>query len=492
VRSRNGLAAEPSVASTREDPRLAPYLAGGAHASESVFLVRGELLLAEPLAVRLAEAMAAARGCPVELRRRPSELGSILADLRTYSLFGGGKVTLVVASAVFADRSAAADLLDEAAEVLPLAGRELGVREREAGSRLLQALRLFGQAAESAALANLPEWALQGGRAYRRAHGERGRGKKQIEELRSGLANLLERALEVGLQGFAEGDLAELGEVLDGGLPPGHALVLAESLAGDDHPLVARLRQRGTLLEVGTVEAERRGGWSGLDNVVDELATATEVGITPDALAELARRTLRRADSRGAGVDPEAVGRLGAEYRKLAAQVGRGGRISRRLVEENVADRGEEDVWQILDAVSDGKSAEALLRLRRLLEASDDPVAARLSFFSLFATYCRHLTAIGGLLAERGVPANVRAFDPFKNRWAPLLQQELAQGKNPLAGLHPFRLHRAYLAASRLDRRLLDELPWQVLETELQLKGETSDPDVALAALVARVAGAPR
>lgn len=482
-----------SPAAAREDPRIAPFLPGGRLAGESVVLVRGDLVLAEPLAVRLAEGLAAARGCPAETRRRPPSLGPVLADLRTFSLFATGKVTLVVASALLADRSAAAELLDEAAEVLPLPSSGVGPREREAGSRLIQALRLFGQDPEgnapaSAVLAALPEWALQGGKAYRRAHGERGRGKRQVEDLRSGLVALLEGAREAGLQGFAEGDLAELGALLEGGMPPGHALVLAETLAPDEHPLVARLRARGAVLDAGTLEAERRGGWSGLDGVASELAAETGATMTPDGLAELARRTLKRVD-RGSQVDPEAAGRLAAEYRKLAAQVGQGGRITRRLVEENVADRGEEDVWQILDAIAEGKAAEATGRLRRLLDAADDAIAARLSFFSLFATFCRHLTAIGGLLAERGVPANVRAFDPFKSRWAAVLQQELPTGKNPLAGLHPFRLHRAYLAACRLDRDLLDQLPWLVLETELQLKGEVSDPDVALGALVARVAG---
>jgi hypothetical protein len=58
--------------------------------------------------------------------------------------------------------------------------------------------------------------------------------------------------------------------------------------------------------------------------------------------------------------------------------------------------------------------------------------------------------------------------------------------------MHPFRLHRAYLAAGRLPRGVAEKLPAWVLETELEIKGESSDPDVALSHLVARLAGAVR
>ena len=72
---------------------------------------------------------------------------------------------------------------------------------------------------------------------------------------------------------------------------------------------------------------------------------------------------------------------------------------------------------------------------------------------------------------------------------APALQGDLPAGAdNPVAGLHPFRLHRAYLAAGRFDPAQAATLPWRVLETELQLKGESGDPDTALAQLVAHLA----
>jgi DNA polymerase III delta subunit len=460
--------------------------------AEPVYLVTGDTLLAEPLGQRLAAAIAAKIGCQVETYRHPASLAPLLADLRVYSLFATGKVVLVVDSAVLADRAAAADLIDDAAAVLPLAGAQLGPREREAASRLLQAIHLFGDdAGRDAAdtLAAVPDWAFQGGRAHKRSRGDRGRTKKQVEELRQALAPLLEGGLAAGLAGWAEGDVAELSTVVASGLPPGHTLVLVESTVAADHPLIARWQAVGAIADAGRLEAERRGGWSGLDMVAAELARETGATIAGDALAELARRTLKRGEGRsGGGLDPTSAGRLAAEYRKLAGLVGAGGRIGLAEVEESVEDRGDEDVWQLLDAVAAGKLGEALGRLRRFVQGAEDPLAARLSFFSLLAGFCRQLTALAGLMKLLGVPPGERSFDRFKTRLAPGLQGEIPGGKNPLAALHPFRLHRAYLAVSRMRPELLVALPWHVLETELELKGESTDADAALSQLIARIA----
>ncbi|HEY4575034.1 MAG TPA: hypothetical protein VIJ26_13745, partial [Thermoanaerobaculia bacterium] len=207
-----------------------------------VCLVHGDLVMAEPAARRVAEALAHAAGLPpaaVEVHRRPQSLSPLLQDLRTFSLFASGKVLLATATAVFADRGAAGELIDEAAEAVPMAtdGHTLSGREREAASRLLQALRLFDidpYAGEpERPLSELPVWVLEGGRARKSK-----RGKKQVEELRSQLAGLLAAARREEIQGTGEGDLTELSEVVRNGLPPGHALVLAESAVAADHPLV--------------------------------------------------------------------------------------------------------------------------------------------------------------------------------------------------------------------------------------------------------------
>src|SRR5689334_15624658 len=201
-----------------------------------VCLVHGDLVLAEPAARRAAEALAKASGLPadaIETHRHPPSLTLLLQDLRTFSLFASAKVVLAVDTAVFADKNAAGELIDDAAEVLPLKSEgALAGRERQAASRLLQALHLFEidpyAGTPDRALADLPAWVLEGGKA-RRGGGARARGKKQVEELRAGLAALLEAARREEIEGRGEGELSDLSEVIRGGLPPGHTLVLAES-----------------------------------------------------------------------------------------------------------------------------------------------------------------------------------------------------------------------------------------------------------------------
>lgn len=455
---------------------------------QAVYLVRGDRVLAEPLAEELARGLAARRGCEVEVVRRPDGIGAILADLRTFSLFSSAKVTLVVESAVLADRGSAAELLAEAAEAAAgvVAGEALAPRERSAALRLLQALRLFGldpfAGPPEGVIEALPEAAWSPGRG--RGRGGRGKSGAGGAEGRAALAALLAGARAEGLVGHGESDLAELALVLQEGLPDGHHLVLAESAAAADHPLVRALGERGVLLDAGRVEAERGGGWTGVERLAETLAAETGAEIEGAALAELARRTLRTGGRGQTTTHDDSTSRFAAEYRKLAALAG-GGRIGRRAVEEAVEDRGEQDVWQVLDAIGAGRPGEALERLERLLAGAEEPEAARLSFFALLAGLCRQLTALSGLAARRGVPPADRDYARFKSRWAPLLQaDEEGLAANPLAGLHPFRLHRAYLLAARLPRELLEELPWRVLETERRLKGESGDAATALADLV--------
>ena len=559
--------------------------AAGAGAIPQVFLVVGDLVLAEPGAAQIADALVRRHGAQLEEHRRPLSLSPLLQDLRTYSLFGGGKVALVVDAAVFADRAAAADLIDDAEDALPLppgagsgsgsgsakaggsdgaagfedpgdsadsaasmasaasaasdssagpgragrpgksgggaaakgsaaaVSRPLSTRERQAASRLMQALRLFevepGARPSEAVLDELPAWVFEGGRAARRGRGGRARGKRQVEELREGLVTLLDAARREGIEGSSDSDLSDLASLISQGLPPGHALVFAEREAAADHPLVRLLAERGALASVGEVEAGR-SGWDGLELLVAELSEQTGVGIAGEALAELARRTLRKPSGfGGAGgggarggdgghgsVTADSTARFAGEYRKLAnlvrtaADGARAARIERRQVEEAVEDRGEEDVFKLLDAIGAGQGGEAMDRLRRLLAAADDPMAARLSFFALLATFCRRLTAIRGMMRAARVPGGEANYNRFAARLAPALQGELTGAKNPLAGVNPYALHRAYLAASRMPESLLARLPWDVLETELRLKGDSDEADTALARLVTHLAAA--
>ncbi|HEX4952877.1 MAG TPA: hypothetical protein VF017_05715 [Thermoanaerobaculia bacterium] len=469
--------------------RLLASLANGP--AGAVYLIHGDLVLAEPAALRLAEAIGERGSVSPEVRRHPPRLTPLLDDLKTYSLFGGGKVVVAIDTAALADRRDAADLIDEAEDALPIDDpSELPSRARPGASRLLQALRLFELSPEGGnpleRIEALPKWVLEGGKKLRQRK-PRGRSKVELEALVHGLARLLESARGAGLAGWAEGDLAELAEAVHKGFPEGHTLVLAEREVAADHPVARALAERGAVLAVGTVTGERGGGFSGLDPLAAELTRQTGVQIDRDALAELARRTLRQ--ERDGGVEADSTARFAGEYRKLASLAAQRGRIDRRAVEEAVEDRGQEDVWQLLDAVGAGRAGEALSRLRRYLGSAEDALAARLSLFALLAALCRQIAALRGLMAERGVPVGETQYKRFEMRWATVLAADLADGvKSPLAGLNPFRLFKAYLAACRIPPEEAALLPWRALEAEIGLKGGSDDPDAVLADLLVHLA----
>ncbi len=459
---------------------------------EPLYLVTGDRVVAEPAALEIAQAAAGRFGCEVETVRHPASLDTVLADLRTLSLFAPGKVVLVVDSHLFADDRAIAELIDEAARAVPIAsGDDLSDDERRAAGRLLHALRLadvdpdLGSAEE--AIGRLPADAFTGGSTYRGRNRNRGRGKRQAADLQSRLVELLDRARQLELVGWADTDVAELAELLRGGLPPQHLLVMAERTAARDHPLVAALRERDALVALEAVEQDRKGRWHGLDGLVERLTAETGVAIDRPAVAELVRRTLQKNDYRkGGGTREASTERFAGEYRKLASLSG-GATIDRRLVETAVDDRGDESVWDVLDAIGEGKAADALQRIDRLLAAADVVDGERLSCFFRIADFALTLTTVAGCAREAGVPRGERNYNRFKQSLFPRLTA-LDSAPPSLVRLHPFRAHRAYLAASRLPARLLAELPARVLATEVALKGGSSRPDVALTAFVTTLA----
>lgn len=469
-----------------------------------LYLVAGDRVVSEPAAMRLGERLAKMAGTEVEVQKRPADLATILADLQTFSLFSSGKVIVAIETAVLAERGAAASLLDDAVKVLPLADGDsrttafLGTGERRAAMRLFQALRLFQidpyAGSFQSAVSQLPDWALAGGPALKRNR-PRGRAKKEIAKLRIELEALVEAGRQSEILGASDEELVVLGNLLNRGLPDRHFLVLAESSVANEHPLVVALDQRDAFIQLAQVTSGRQG-WEGLGPLVAELERETGVGIESQAIEELASRTLRHRSSyprKGDTVDAESSSRLAAEYRKLATLTV-GGPISVDQVRDAIADRGEQDVWSILDAIGRGGvtgASQAVSELDRFLLAASDPTAARLSFWALLASFCRQLTAISGAFAAELVSPGERNYRKFKDGIAPRLKAVLPSGgPSAVATLHPYRLHRAYLVAGRTQRERLATLPARVARTEELLKGGSSSPNTALMTFVAELAGA--
>lgn len=447
-------------------------------------LVAGDAALAAPRAEQLAAAIGEAWGVAPRSERFAADLPAAIDDLRTLALFESGKILVVHATGLVADRDEAAGMMKPIVDAVKRRGveGELDGALREAAVGLLRVLRLHdvdpaGGAPEQV-VARLPAALLGEAPAERRGQ----------------LAQLLAAALAAGLRGAGADDLTLLSDLLRDGLPERHLLILVESAVDPRHPLVAALAQRGAVLAAGRLSLDKKGHVAGLDAMAAELARETGAHLRRDAAIELARRTIRGEDTRrgGAadGVDADSAARFAAEYRKLAS-LAADGSIDRALVTANVSDRGQEDVFQVLDAIGDGRAGEALEKIARRLAGAEDPLLERLSIFGLLAGFARHLAAVSGALRATGARTGVSSYASFQERIAPRLQGEIdGVDANPLKGMHAFRLHRLYLAASRLAPANLAALPARTLETERRLKGDSGDPDAALAAFVVALAGA--
>ena len=166
------------------------------------------------------------------------------------------------------------------------------------------------------------------------------------------------------------------------------------------------------------------------------------------------------------------------------------GRIDRAAVEESVVDRGEQDVWDVFNAMEGGKPGAALAAFRRYLDSAADEQGERFRFLSLLAGRCQQLAAIHGLAMAHSLP-EAGNYNGFKARVLPKL---MAAWPGAVRKPGPWPLFHMYKAA--MARRspeavsAMSELPWKVLEAEIRLRGGSGEGTAALEALVLAVAGA--
>lgn len=467
-------------------------LRGPEIATDSPVLVfAGDRPLADPLAREWAEGEARRVGADVTRHVGGEGLDEAIADLRTASLFGAGKIHLFVESGILAQPVPPGELLEAA-----LAGPEVDLSRprleeaaRDAGLALLRLLRLLevdleGRTPEQA-IAEIPE-TLWKGRKLARARA--GAGDRAAAHRK--LAALLEAARLEGLRGLAEDAAGRLADLLRDGLPERHRLVLVESRVDPEHPLAAALRVRGAWIEAGSLAFDPRKGASGFGELLDRLASETGVRLTPDAARELIRRTIRsEEEGRFAGaVDADSVGRLEAEYRKLA-RLGGQRELPVETVRDLVADRGEEGSFDWLDALSEGRGGEAVARMERRIAGAADPSSERLRLLAQLAGFLRQVGIVGAIARKQGLPLRVESFPRFRDRILPrLLEPVEGVERSLLAGGKPFPLFRAYQMAVALPERVVERLPGRLLTSERRLKGETAEAQLELLSLVAELA----
>jgi DNA polymerase-3 subunit delta len=167
-------------------------------------------------------------------------------------------------------------------------------------------------------------------------------------------------------------------------------------------------------------------------------------------------------------VGPE-MGLLDMEMQKLAAFVGSAPKIDSRDVDQLVGRSRTESTWEIFNLISEGKVAESLAYLSRLLDQGEEPMKLLGAF-----SYRLRRTAQAARLHAQGVPLN----------------EALTR-----AGVHnhPAARQSEEQLMRHLGRRRVDKLYDWLLETDSGLKGGSALPPPAqLERLVVRLARSAR
>lgn len=163
----------------------------------------------------------------------------------------------------------------------------------------------------------------------------------------------------------------------------------------------------------------------------------------------------------------EAVGSdcgiLHQELAKLALYAGEGGKISDEQIRANVGSWRTRTMWEIADAVADGRVAEALTQLEKIFDAGEHPAAV--------------IPQISWSLRRFGIAAQL-LLQAKRTQQALTVQAAIGQcgfwGAD--AKLAEGRLRRMGL------RRASKILTW-LLELDLKIKGTHSNPSRAIFAL---------
>ncbi|MEO0529654.1 MAG: DNA polymerase III subunit delta [Planctomycetota bacterium] len=156
---------------------------------------------------------------------------------------------------------------------------------------------------------------------------------------------------------------------------------------------------------------------------------------------------------------PMSLGVIDQEVARLALLAGEGGTIDATLAREHVGGWRVRTAWDLVDAAADGRAADALQQLDRLLLAGEQPIGV--------------LAQLGASLRKfSAAAAYVEATERGGGR--PSLQAALKA-----AGFAPFKLADGERQLRQIGRARATKLAEQVLDADMAMKGHNSQPQRA-------------
>jgi DNA polymerase-3 subunit delta len=415
--------------------------------SKPAYLVVGEEFLVAQEVARLVDELVPAAMRDLNLERVDAAVGAteIAMRARTAPMFRGGKCVVVEGAEMLAERDAEAEL--KRARALWKQDRR-----REAARRLLALVAPAGWTTEELKPAPREKWPP-------------GRWKKSVgvEPLlddRGWIADLADFALSEGLKPPPEGT-QELVAALEGGLPPGNALVLAATGFDRAHPLYKAIAKHG---EVRGKQVERKGRG----------ADALEIsGLVKEVLGPLGKRLARDAEAALKDRLGDRMRLLASELEKLAAFAGDRDTIEARDVEALVGREREEEGWAVSEALGSSDAQRLLELFEEELRQVSNATSVALPFLGQLAGAARR----GCADSERALAQGYRpgmSMREFERKVLPELD---------IGNRHPFAVYKGMeRAASRRPDAWARALV-ACAETDIAIK-TGADPRLAVERLV--------
>ncbi len=106
---------------------------------------------------------------------------------------------------------------------------------------------------------------------------------------------------------------------------------------------------------------------------------------------------------------------LRQELEKLQLEVGPGARIERDVVARSVSSVAEESIWELTDAIGQGRTADSLAQLAQMLSQGE----ASQAVLGALASHFRRLLRVGQGDAVKGPPFVVRKLEQQARRFPP-------------------------------------------------------------------------
>ncbi|MDX1584791.1 MAG: hypothetical protein R3338_14425, partial [Thermoanaerobaculia bacterium] len=303
-------------------------------------------------------------------------------------------------------------------------------------------------------------------------------------------AEILEAARLEGLsESRGEDDAGILADMIQDGGAPGAVLLVKTGELPEEAPVLDKLERDGGLLRC---DLTRESFPEAFGQAVAEVSEDYEVHFEQGSIRLLEEKLgIRRVLEDKYSSEIPDLSLAVSEAIRLAAHAGKGGVVTREAVEFEIRSRAGGRRYEFASLFSEGKTLEALEKLRDLVAQGkrEDP---RLTSDLLYGRYLfslaeeiRTLIAVHSFCRSSGLrPGRRMGFNQFKGELAGRMGTFFQERRITRKKLHPFVLYKKYEAAGRYSEKMLLRSLQRISEIEIERKSGGVPPSVSMEALL--------